>query len=115
MPCPPLTSLTPSTARRASRVPPLDPNEGNNTSTTTATIDRDADVEIIKEISPDTTSLLGEDATFFVTVTNHGPAPATAVVVKDLLPAGLTLVSAHVSQGSYLPQTRSVVRREVGG
>ena len=49
--------------------------------------------------------LLGEDATFFVTVTNHGPAPATGVVVKDLLPAGLTLVSHHVSQGSYVPQT----------
>ena len=62
-------------------------------------------MEIIKQISPDTTSLLGEDATFFVTVTNHGPAPATGIVVKDLLPAGLTLVSAHVSQGSYVPQT----------
>ena len=82
----------------------LDPNGVNNTATTTATIDRNAEVEIIKEISPDTTSLLGEDATFFVTVTNHGPAPATGVVVKDLLPAGLSLVSAHVSQGSYLPQ-----------
>ena len=62
-------------------------------------------MEILKQISPDTTSLLGEDATFFVTVTNHGPAPATGIVVKDLLPAGLTLVSAHVSQGSYVPQT----------
>ena len=83
----------------------VDPNESNNTSTTTATVDRNADVEILKQISPDTTSLLGEDATFFVTVTNHGPAPATGIVVKDLLPAGLTLVSAHVSQGSYVPQT----------
>ena len=92
----------------------LDPNGGNNTATTTATVDRNAEVEIIKEISPDTTSLLGEDATFFVTVTNHGPAPATGIVVKDLLPAGLTLMSAHVSQGSYLPQHRSVVRRDVG-
>ena len=92
-----------STARVSSST--VDPNESNNTSTTTATVDRNADVEIIKQISPDTTSLLGEDATFFVTVTNHGPAPATGVVVKDLLPAGLTLVSAHVSQGSYVPQT----------
>ena len=71
----------------------------------TATVNRNADVEIIKQISPDTTSLLGEDATFFVTVTNHGPAPATGIVVKDLLPAGLTLVSDHVSQGSYVPET----------
>ena len=92
-----------STARVSSST--VDPNESNNTSTTTATVDRNADVEIIKQISPDTTSLLGEDATFFVTVTNHGPAPATGIVVKDLLPAGLTLVSAHVSQGSYVPQT----------
>ena len=105
MPCPPsyLADTVVSAAHVSSST--VDPNEGNNTSTTTATVDRNADVEILKEISPDTTSLLGEDATFFVTVTNHGPAPATGVVVKDLLPAGLTLVSAHVSQGSYLPQT----------
>ena len=104
-PCP--TSYLPDTVVSAARVSSstVDPNESNNTSTTTATVDRDADVEILKQISPDTTSLLGEDATFFVTVTNHGPAPATGIVVKDLLPAGLTLVSAHVSQGSYVPQT----------
>ena len=97
----------PDTVVSAARVSSstVDPNESNNTSTTTATVDRNADVEILKQISPDTTSLLGEDATFFVTVTNHGPAPATGIVVKDLLPAGLTLVSAHVSQGSYVPQT----------
>ena len=97
----------PDTVVSAARVSSstVDPNEINNTSTTTATVARDADVEILKQISPDTTSLLGEDATFFVTVTNHGPAPATGIVVKDLLPAGLTLVSAHVSQGSYVPQT----------
>ena len=97
----------PDTVVSAARVSSstADPNESNNTSTTTATVARDADVEILKQISPDTTSLLGEDATFFVTVTNHGPAPATGIVVKDLLPAGLTLVSAHVSQGSYVPQT----------
>ncbi len=92
-----------NTARVSSST--VDPNESNNSSSTTATVDRNADVAIVKQHSPETTVLLGEDATFFVTVTNHGPAPATGVVVKDLLPAGLTLVSHNVSQGSYVPQT----------
>ena len=83
----------------------VDPNQGNNVSTTTATVDRNADVEVVKRLGPVTTVLLGEDATFFVTVTNHGPAPATGVRVMDLLPAGLTMVSHTVSQGSYVPQT----------
>ena len=91
-----------NTARVSSST--VDPNESNNSSSTTATVNRNADVEIVKQLSPETTVLLGEDATFFVTVTNHGPAPATGVVVKDLLPAGLTLVSPHVSQGSYIPR-----------
>ena len=92
-----------NTARVSSST--VDPNESNNSSTTTATVNRNADVEIFKRLPPETSVLLGEDATFFVIVTNHGPAPATGIVVKDLLPAGLTLVSDHVSQGSYVPQT----------
>ena len=39
--------------------------------------------------------------TYTVTADNLGPNDATGVVVRDLLPAGLTLVSASTSRGSY--------------
>jgi uncharacterized repeat protein (TIGR01451 family) len=44
---------------------------------------------------------VGDTITFTVTLTNHGPNPATNVTVNDSLPAGLALVSATPSQGTY--------------
>ena len=49
--------------------------------------------------------------TFTVTLTNNGPDTATGVQVTDLLPAGLSFVSATPSQGSYDSTHRSVDRR----
>ena len=45
---------------------------------------------------------VGDTITFTVTLTNAGPDAATGVQVTDLLPAGLTFVSATPSQGSYV-------------
>ena len=46
--------------------------------------------------------LVGENVTFTVTVANRGPSPATGLVVTDVLSAGLTLVSATPSQGTFV-------------
>src|SRR6185503_5713167 len=43
----------------------------------------------------------GSNVTFNLAVSNTGAVPATNVVVQDLLPAGLTFVSATPSAGTY--------------
>ncbi|MEM9643598.1 MAG: DUF11 domain-containing protein [Planctomycetota bacterium] len=43
----------------------------------------------------------GQNVTFTVTVSNAGPTTATGVVIRDMLPAGLTFVSSDPSVGSY--------------
>src|SRR5262249_59965870 len=63
-----------------------------------------ADVTLQKTVDNATPSV-GESVTFTVTATNRGPSPATGIVVQDALPAGLTLESATVSQGTYDPAT----------
>ena len=81
-----------------------DPDASNNTATAQTAVNRDADVRVVKSVSP-ATVLVGEQATFTVTVSNAGPARALGLVVHDLLPGGLTLDSSTPSQGSYVPAT----------
>src|SRR5262249_29498987 len=63
-----------------------------------------ADLELTKTVN-DPAPNVGETVTFLVTLTNNGPSTATGVQVTDLLPAGLTFVSATPSQGSYASAT----------
>jgi large repetitive protein len=59
-----------------------------------------ADLSLSKTANT-TMPAVGQNVTFTVTVNNAGPASATNVVVLDLLPAELTLVSASPTQGTY--------------
>ena len=81
-----------------------DDTAANNTATVETTLNRNADVAISKSVSP-ASVLVGQPTTFTVVVTNHGPARVTGLVVQDLLPAGLSFVSASPSQGSYADAT----------
>ncbi|MED5019582.1 S-layer homology domain-containing protein [Paenibacillus chibensis] len=80
-----------------------DPDTSNNTASVTVT-PQQADLSVANTVS-NATSNVGDTITFTVTVSNNGPASATSVVVTDLLPAGLTFVSATPSQGSYTSAT----------
>lgn len=91
-------SLTNTAA--AAGVTPIGQQVSSNVAT--ATINVGTDVGVTKTVD-DASPPIGSDVTFTVTATNHGPGVASAAVVNDLLPSGLTLVSATASQGSYNP------------
>ncbi len=48
---------------------------------------------------------VGQQVTFTLTATNAGPDGATQILIRDLLPSGLTFVSANPSAGTYDPIT----------
>ncbi|TVX99085.1 S-layer homology domain-containing protein [Cohnella terricola] len=77
----------------------FDPNPGNNTSSATVNLQQ-ADLSVTNTVN-NATPNVADTIIFTVTVTNHGPHNATGVVVTDLLPAGLALVSVTPSQGTY--------------
>jgi VCBS repeat-containing protein len=59
-----------------------------------------ADLSLTKSVDRSTPAV-GSNVTFTIIVSNAGPGSATNVAVSDVLPAGLTFVSATASQGSY--------------
>ncbi len=63
-----------------------------------------ADLTITKSVTP-TSVVQGNAVTFSLTVTNLGTGTASAVLVGDLLPAGLSYSSHTASVGSYTPST----------
>ncbi len=81
----------------------FDPNTANNTASAVVTPQR-TDLALAKTVSNPTPNV-GDTITYTVTLTDKGPDAATGVLVTDLLPAGLTLVSAEPSQGTYVATT----------
>ena len=75
-----------------------DPNTANNSSTAVVQVGENADLSIVKTAVGTFTA--NEDGSFSISVTNNGPTAASAVTVTDILPAGVTLISATPTQGT---------------
>ncbi len=73
----------------------------------TDTLYSPAELSLTKVGSADTVRV-GEDVTYTIDVANGGPSSATSVTVTDILPAGLSHVSATPSQGSCSEATGTV-------
>jgi uncharacterized repeat protein (TIGR01451 family) len=79
----------------------VDPSAGNDSATTSTTVNPAADLSITKTDSPDPV-LAGQQLIFTLTVRNNGPSTATGVTAVDTLPAGVNYESSIPSQGSCL-------------
>ena len=78
-----------------------DINQNNNKQNRTLTITPSADIQVNQDVNT-TTPNYGDNITFTITVTNNGPCDATGVKIKDLLPSGLTFISANTNgSGTY--------------
>ncbi|MGC2185394.1 MAG: FG-GAP-like repeat-containing protein [Terriglobales bacterium] len=76
-----------------------DLNSKNNSASMTITAVLPADLTVSGTAS-ETTAKIGDQVTFNITVTNHGPATATNVVLTDSLSDALPVSSLTISQGS---------------
>ena len=81
----------------------FDPVTTNNTATTSANPQQVA-LSVTKTVN-DPTPNVGETVAYTITLANNGPSNATNVILQDMLPAGLTFVSATPSQGTYVQAT----------
>jgi uncharacterized repeat protein (TIGR01451 family) len=82
----------------------VDPNPLNNNAAATVNGAGTADLRVTKAVS-NTAPSVGDQVTYTIAVTNLGPDAATDVTIEDILPAGMTFVSATASEGSYDPGT----------
>ena len=79
-----------------------DPNETNNNDSNKTVVSPDADLEVIKEVSAET-SHKGDTVTWTIIVTNHGPDEAINVIAEDIIPSQLTYTASDitVSKGTF--------------
>jgi uncharacterized repeat protein (TIGR01451 family) len=90
-----------------------DNNTDNNRDNDTTNVDPEADVKVIKVVSNPKPSK-GDIITWTIVVTNIGPDKAENVIVEEILPDGLRLLSARGSKGSFISEIWTVGDMEDG-
>ncbi|PJK07350.1 hypothetical protein CO608_10365, partial [Lysobacteraceae bacterium NML08-0793] len=94
-----------NTATVSSTTPDGNPNNDTDSAKVTPPAPpASADLGVTKVVD-NATAAVGEEVTFTITVTNHGPSAAADVTVAEQLPSGYTLVSATATAGSYSAPT----------
>jgi uncharacterized repeat protein (TIGR01451 family) len=78
------------------------------TLTTADVVGQTADVAITKTVSTNLVSV-GNNVTFYITVTNYGPSLASNVLVDDSLPLNADYLSNSVSEGSVILTANDVL------
>lgn len=100
----------------------VDPNGSNNSASDTLHLVGSADVSLDK--TAPATATAGDQITWSTMISNAGPSTATGVVVRDVLPAQVTVVSVSATGGSCtagvpgnpsLPTTCSLGNLGAGG
>ncbi|MFN6202325.1 MAG: hypothetical protein ACK496_07570 [Acidobacteriota bacterium] len=86
-------------ARVAAPSGTTDPNLLNNTATAQANVGVNSDLQISKTASASSVKI-GESLTYTLTARNNGPSIAREVVITDLLPVGLEVVSFSSTRGT---------------
>jgi uncharacterized repeat protein (TIGR01451 family) len=81
--------------------PTPDPNLGNNIDTGTVSFTGLSDLSVTKTALPDPV-VAGETLTYMLSVSNAGPSIAPNVMVDDVLPSWVSVVSFTPSQGSCI-------------
>ncbi len=84
-----------------------DPNTSNNTTTLVVPVSSSADLSITK-VASNAVGTVGQTISYTITYRNLGPSTAQNVTVTDVLPTGLTLLSAGSSLGTVSTSTASV-------
>jgi len=94
------TALTPGTITNVATVAgnEIDFNLANNVSTEITSVTRPVDVSLFMIRSPEPVGL-NQNVTYTLLVTNHGPNQATGLSLANVLPAGVSFLSANASQG----------------
>ena len=77
-----------------------DADESNNEANDTTEVNPVCDLEIIKLVSSKK-AFVGEELTWTIRVTNHGPSDAVNVKVLEDIPGSLELINAIASKGTY--------------